>query len=86
MTVAIANVRAHYLGWKEVAHAALDGVALKGVIVVRRPEAMAAFEDFIIDPSAAGGAGFKFNVRETGHQRIQQAVELARLRVRSGRP
>ena len=27
MTVAIATMRAHYLGWKEVAHAALDGVA-----------------------------------------------------------
>ena len=84
MTVAITDVRAHHLRREEVAHAALDSVALKGVIVVRRPEAMAALEDFIIDPPAPGGAGFKFNVRETGHQRIQQAVELARLRVRGG--
>jgi hypothetical protein len=46
---------------------------------------MAALEDFIIDTTAAGGAGFKFNMREAGHQRIQQAVEeLAAGRTRGG--
>ena len=84
VAVAVADVRAHHFRREEVAHTALDGVALEGIIIVGSPEAMAALQHFIIDTPSAGGAGFKFNMREAGHQRIQQAIELASLRIGGG--
>ena len=84
VTAAVADVRAHHFRWEEVAHAALNGVALEGIVIVGSPEAMAALQHFIIDTPAAGGAGLKFNMREAGHQRIQQAIELASLRIGGG--
>ena len=42
---------------------------------------MAALQHFVVDSPAAGGAGLKFNMREASHQRIEQAIELAGLRI-----
>ena len=78
------DMRAHYLRREEVAHAALDGAALQRVVVVGRPEAVAAGQYLIINATAAGGAGFKLNMREALAQHVQQAVKLAGLGVGGG--
>ncbi|MNZ86750.1 hypothetical protein D3C78_1055850 [compost metagenome] len=78
------DMRAHHFRREEIAHATLDGVALQRVIVVRRPKAVAAGQHFVINTTTTRRAGFKFNLRETFAQHIQQTVELAGLRVGRG--
>lgn len=40
VAVAVADMRAHHLRREEIAHAALDSVALQGIVVVGSPEAI----------------------------------------------
>ncbi|MNT77867.1 hypothetical protein D3C72_2170330 [compost metagenome] len=75
------DMRAHHLRREEIAHTALDGVALQRIIVVRRPKTVTTGQHFVIDTPTARRAGFKFNLREAFTQYIQQTVELAGLRV-----
>ncbi|MNE62404.1 hypothetical protein D3C80_1576830 [compost metagenome] len=64
------DMRAHHFRWEEIAHAALDGVALQRVIVVRRPKTVAAGQHFVINATTTRRAGFKFNLREAFAQHI----------------
>ncbi|MNB94390.1 hypothetical protein D3C75_415410 [compost metagenome] len=84
MAFMMTDMRTHHLRREEIAHPALNGIALQRVVVVRDPEAMAAGQHFIIDTPAAGGAGFKLHLREALAQHIQQAVELSGLSVGGG--
>ena len=85
VAMAVTDMRPHHFRREEVAHTALDSVALKRIVIVRCPETMAAGEHFIVDTPTAGRAGFKLHQRETGAQGIQQAIELTRLRIGGGK-
>ena len=70
MTFMMTDMRAHHFRREKIAHTALYSVSLQRIVIVGRPEAVAAGQDLIIDSSTTRGAGFEFDVREAFSQHV----------------
>jgi alpha-galactosidase len=74
MTVAITDMRAHHLRREEVAHAALDGVALKGVIETRQfyrllDTLVARFPHIEFESCSSGGGRIDYELLSEAQKR-----------------